>query len=93
MRDHKAELEEHEIWSAIQYLDPDRERRAGNIRAFLGVLALLLAIMGALQHLIGEFRDRQFTTKRETVMPYVTVARENPENIEFYCPDPTRLGD
>ncbi len=37
--------QEQEIWSAIRYLDPDEEAKAGYIVAIITVLALLLVML------------------------------------------------
>jgi hypothetical protein len=37
--------QEQEIWLAIRYLDPSEEAKAGDIAAFISVVALLLVIL------------------------------------------------
>jgi len=37
--------QEQEIWSAIRYLDPNEEAKAGDIVAIITVVALLLVIL------------------------------------------------
>ena len=37
--------QEQEIWSAIRYLDPSEEAKAGDIAAIIGVVALLLIML------------------------------------------------
>ena len=37
--------QEQEIWSAIRYLDPNEEAKAGDMAAIITVVALLLVIL------------------------------------------------